>query len=142
MGILDLRILVFSSVIVLTVLVFYYRMAAMRWTEPERQNLEKAQLSLSVILKFIDAADGDYLLGQSQSCKILFFDFSKSMKEDVFRLLKTRELSLKSVTVSAVFLGSYYLLRWKGRILCARRDLLFLTGLQLTLFRSLENESV
>ena len=142
MEVVDFRLFVFSSVIVLTVLAFYYRMAAMSWTEPERKNLEKAELSLSVILKFIEADDGEYLLEQNASRRILFFDFSKSMKEDVIRLLGTRKQSLKSLIFSGVFLGSYYLLRLKGLIICARRDLLFLTGLQLTLFRSLENEGV
>jgi hypothetical protein len=140
--IVDFRLFVFVSVIVLTVLVFYYRVSMLRWTESERRDMERQELSLSVILRFIDAADGQYLLRQEPSRKILFFDFSKSMKEDVLRLAGSRDLSFTSLSLSAVFLLSYYLLRLKCIILCARRDLFFLSGLQLALFRSLEGERV
>ena len=42
-----------------------------------------------------------------------------------------------SQALKGLFWTSYYLLRWKARIYCGRRDLRFLSGLELTILRGL-----
>lgn len=99
----------------------------------------KDQLALSVILDILQGADGQHLIQNPKSRRNLFFRYSKSMKEDVLEMVRLRDLSFLSVAYVAVFFVSYFLLRAKALLLCGAKDLSFLAGLELAIFRGVKN---
>lgn len=121
----------------LLVVIFYYQVSRYEWSEAERRRLEQAELNLSVILRLLDAPDVRYLMSRPRSRRYLFSEYSRSLKSDVFSLLRTRELGMTSVALVGVFLLAYGLLKIKSLLLCQPNDLRFLSGLELALFRSL-----
>lgn len=121
------------------IVLFYYRMATLRWTENERRALLKEQMALSVILSVLNGADGRHLISDPQSRRNLFFRYSKSMKEDVLELVRLHDLSLPSVAYVLVFFGFYFVLRAKALLACGAKDLAFLAGLELAIFRGVKN---
>ena len=133
-------ILVYSSILFASLLIvgFYVYVSRMRWEESERRRLERAELNLSIILRLMEAPDIRYLLGKPKSRKSLFLEYSKSLRDDVLRLVKTREIGFGAAALVGVFFLAWFLLRIKALcFLCGANDLRFLSGLELSIFRAL-----
>ena len=78
------------------------------------------------------------LMQNEETRQALLLEFSESLRKDVLELLRARELRITSLFWAAVFFSSYYLIRFKSRLVCGRADLRFLSGLELALFRTLD----
>ncbi len=117
---------------------FYLQFSSLHWDESEIRFLQRMELHLSQILPLLEAPDVKMLLKKPQSRRRLFLDFSSFLKEDVMVLLRSKKLAPAGYLVVAIFFLSYYSIRLKAHISCGRNDLRFLTGLELTVFRRLE----
>ena len=135
----NLKIYVPALLAASAVVLFYYRMATLQWTENERRALLQEQMALSVILSVLNGADGRHLISDPQARRNLFFRYSKSMKEDVLELVRLYDLSLLTVAYVLIFFAFYFALRTKALLACGARDLAFLAGLELAIFRGLKN---
>ena len=122
----------------LALVVTYYQLATMEWSEAECRQLEAAELELAQILKLLEAPDVQTLMMNHSDRQSLFLEYSESLKRDVLSVIRLRDLSLKTLCLVGVFLLSYYLIRLKSYLFCGRYDLRFLSGLELALVRTLE----
>jgi hypothetical protein len=118
--------------------VFYQQIAALRSDEREIRYVEQVELHLAHILRLLDSPDVRLLLENPQSRQSLLLEFSDFLRTDVVALGRLRVLGLQSLVWAGIFFLSYYLVRLKAHVLCGRRDLRFLSGLELALFRSLQ----
>ena len=117
---------------------FYQQIAALRSNEGEIRYVEQVELHLAHILRLLDSPDVRLLLENPQSRQSLLLEFSDFLKRDVVTLARLRVLGLQSLAWAGTFFLSYYLVRLKAHVLCGRKDLRFLSGLELALFRSLQ----
>ena len=117
---------------------FYYMVSAFSSGESERRRLEQVELRLAHILRLVEAPDVRLLMQNEETRQALLLEFSESLRKDVLELLRARELRITSLFWAAVFFSSYYLIRFKSRLVCGRADLRFLSGLELALFRTLD----
>ncbi len=109
----------------------------MRWDEAERRHLEYIELRLAHILRLLEAPDLRLLMRDPRIRQSLFLDLSESLRTDILELAKMRGLGIESLTVIGLFWTTYYLLRWEERIHFGRKDLNFLSGLELTILRGM-----
>jgi hypothetical protein len=122
---------------VLMAYVFYHQVAGLRWDSLELNRLEYMELSVAHILRLLDAPDVKMLLRRPKPRQYLFLEFSKDLKKDMKQLVRWRALGMGSLAFVVLFYVCYYLLRMKARLVCSPRDLHFLSGLELALFRSM-----
>lgn len=115
----------------------YYSLVNLEWDEGERRRLEKADLNLSIILRLLDAPDVKILMQNPKSRHYLFTEYSRSLKKDVFSLIRGRELAFTTIAYIGVFFVAYLLVRLKALMLCNLNDLRLLSSLELAIFRSL-----
>ena len=118
--------------------VFYQQITSLRSNEREIRYVEQVELHLAHILRLLDSPDVRLLLENPQSRQSLLLEFSDFLKRDVVTLARLRVLGLQSLAWAGTFFLSYYLVRLKAHVLCGRKDLRFLSGLELALFRSLQ----
>ena len=116
---------------------FYLYLSSIRWNSAEMRELENVELQLAHILHLLEAPDVRLLLQDESSRQDLLLEFSSCLKEDVIRLVKAGGMRLSSMLIAGVFLFCYYLIRLKARLVSGQKDLYFLSGIELTLFRSL-----
>ena len=126
--------------LILLFYVFYQHVASLRWDEKELRCLERVELHLAHILRLLDAPDVRLLLENPPSRQSLLLEFSDCLRRDVLSLLRLRAVGISSLAWVGIFFLSYYAIRIKSRLQCGRNDLRFLTGLELTLFRTLEQQ--
>lgn len=118
--------------------VFYQQVIAFQWDSLEVNRLEQIELQLAHILRLLDAPDVRYLMTKRKSRKYLFMEFSECLRKDIVQLLRFQELSFASVGLVGVFFAFYYLMRAKALLFCGPKDLHFLSGLELAVFRSIQ----
>jgi len=121
---------------VLILYVFYQHISSPQCDEREIRQLENMELNVAGILRLLDAPDVRVLLKNTTTRENLFMEFSAALKSDVITLRKLGGIRLGSLPLWGVFFASYYLMRLKAPLLCGRRDLHFLSGLELALVRS------
>jgi hypothetical protein len=127
-----------GTFLILMAYVFYHQVAGLRWDSLELNRLEYLELSIATILRLLDAPDVRMLLRRPKARQYLFLEFSKDLKKDVRHLVRWRALTMGSLAFAVLFYACYYLLRLKARLVCSPRDLHFLSGLELALFRSMK----
>lgn len=114
---------------------FYIQMASFRWSEEDRRRLQRLNLGLANLIPLIDAPDVQLLLQRRHSRRLLFLKLSTSLRKDVLTLLRIRALSFTAVGLIGLFFLSYYLMRLKANVFSSRRDLRFLVGIGLGIYR-------
>jgi len=119
---------------------FYLQIASLHWDQSEIRFLERLELHLAQILPLLEAPDVKMLLKNRDSRQRLFLDFSSNLKQDVLELWRSRKLDFTALLFVACFFLSYYGMRLKAKAMCGQNDLRFLSGLELALFRKLEEE--
>jgi len=135
-------LLAFLNIAILTLLLifsFYHYVVRLRWDESERLYMEEAELNLAHLLTMLDQQDTQAIMERNtDGRRFLFLEYSPEIKADIVRALKQRKLDLSLLFWSVVFFASYYLLRFKANLACARSDLRYLCGLGLVLLRRAE----
>ncbi len=121
---------------VLMLYMFYQHICSARCDESEIRQLENMELNVAGIMRLLDAPDVRVLLRNTTTRENLFMEFSAALKKDVVTLHKLGGIRFASIPLWAVFFASYYLMRLKAPLLCGRRDLHFLSGLELALVRT------
>jgi hypothetical protein len=119
--------------------VLYQQIASAGWDESEIRELEHLELNVAGIARLLDAPDVRFLLGNRKSRENLFMEFSDALKRDVITLYRLGGIRATSVGLLVVFFVSYYLMRAKAGLLCGRRDLHFLSALEMALVRSMKS---
>lgn len=125
-----------AAFVVLMLYVFYQHVSSLRYAENEIRQLEQLELNVVSIMRLLEAPDVRMLLANATTRENLFMEFSAALKNDVTTLYKLGGIRFGAVPIWAAFLASYYLMRLKAPLLCGRRDLHFLSGLELALVRS------
>lgn|GEM_PF-2308662 len=115
----------------------YYSLLNLEWDEGERRRLENAELNLSIILRLLEAPDVKILMRNPKARRYLFTEYSKSLRNDVFSLIRSKELGFTTIAYIAAFFAAYLVVRTKSLILCSLDDLKLLSHLELAIFRSL-----
>ncbi len=121
---------------VLMLYVFYQHISSAKCEESEMCLLENMELNVASIMRLLEAPDVRILLKNVTTRENLFMEFSAALKSDVVTLHKLGGIKLESLPLWGMFFFSYYLMRLKAPLLCGRRDLHFLSGLELALVRS------
>lgn len=134
---IDMQVYIILLFLLLMGVLTYYSLVNFEWDEGERRRLEKAELNLSIILRLIDAPDVKILMQNPRARRYLFTEYSRSLKNDVFSLIRSRELAFTTIAYIAVFFLVYLLVRLKAVLLCNVNDLRLLSSLELAIFRSL-----
>jgi len=125
-----------SVLTILPVFSFYRYVSRLRWEENERRSMERAELNLAHLLTILDQSDTRILEERSlEGRRFLFLEYSRGIKDDILNVLRARPASLEFWCLALLFFCSYYLLRFKARLSCARSDLRYLCGLGLMVFR-------
>jgi hypothetical protein len=125
-----------AAFVVLMLYVFYQHISSAHCDEREIRQLEDMELNVASIMRLIEAPDVRVLLKNATTRENLFMEFSAELKSDVAALHKLGGIRLQSLPLWGMFFASYYLMRLKAPLLCGRRDLHFLSGLELALVRS------
>ena len=125
-------------VLALALVIAYYELVRMEWSEAERRQLEAAELELAQILTLLETPDVQALMTDYSDRQPLFMEFSQALKRDVLSVVRLRDLSPKALCLVGLFLVSYYVIRLKSYLFCSRHDLRFLSGLELVLVRALQ----
>ena len=134
LAILNLTVLVF-----ILVFSFYRYIVSLSWDEHERHGMEQAELNLAHLLTLLEQPDTRWILEQTrEGRRFLFLEYSTEIREDIARVFQNRQLNLMLLLLSGAFFASYYLLRLKARVSCARSDLRYLCGLCLVMLRQVE----
>lgn len=133
----ELQVYIILLFLLLMGILTYYSLVSFEWDEGERRRLEKAELNLAIILRLIDAPDVKILMQNPKARHYLFTEYSRSLKKDVFSLIRSRELGFTTIAYVAAFFVVYLFVRIKSLILCNLNDLRLLSHLELVIFRSL-----
>ena len=119
--------------------VFYFHASGQKWTETEKAELLQREMELFPILDLLGGDDvRTRLLANYRYRRETFFEYSKGMRRDVGRLLRSSRVSFTGIGLVAILYVSYALLRLKSLLYCNYRDVFFLSGLELSVFRSLQ----
>jgi len=121
---------------VLMLYVLYQHVSSPQCDEREIRHLESMELNVAGILRLLEAPDVRVLLTNTRTRANLFMEFSSALKSDVIMLRRLGGIRLEALPLWAAFFASYYLMRLKAPLVCGRRDLHFLSGLELALVRS------
>jgi hypothetical protein len=124
---------------VLMFYIFYQHVCSMAWDDNEVRHLERMELNVANIVRLLEAPDVKFLLNQPTSRENLFMEFSTALKSDVVSVCRWRGMRMGSLGLLAVFFFSYYALRIKAHLACSRRDLQFLSGLEMAFVRSMSS---
>lgn len=127
-----------ATATVLMALAVYWEFCSVTWDETDRHRLESESLHLAHILWLLDAPDVRWLMGRPSSRREIVREFSGYLRDDVVSLLRRERKSLALLLWASVFFFSYYVMRIKGMASSGTRDLRFLSGLELTIFRSVD----
>ncbi|RPI28983.1 MAG: hypothetical protein EHM61_03170 [Acidobacteria bacterium] len=122
---------------VLMLYVFYQHISSLHWEESEVRQLENLELNVAGILRLLDAPDVRLLLEDASARQNLFMEFSSALRRDVATFRRWGRIRPESWAIMALFFVSYYFMRVKASLMCGRRDLHFLSGLELALVRSI-----
>jgi hypothetical protein len=125
--------------ILLMAYVLYQQVASAGWDEREIRQLEHLELNVAGIARLLEAPDVRFLLSNRKSRENLFMEFSDALKRDVLTLYRLGGIRVTSLGLLAVFFVSYYLMRAKAGLVCGRRDLHFLSALEMALVRSMKS---
>jgi hypothetical protein len=128
---------VVGSSVALLLYLFYQYVSGLRSDEREIRSVEQIELHLAHILRLLEAPDVRLLMEVPTSRQALLLEFSDCLRKDVLALLRAKALGMTSLLMVGVFFLSYYLIRFKARLMCNRNDLRFLSGLELALLRTL-----
>lgn len=124
---------------VLMAYIFYQHVCSIAWDDNEIRRFERMELNVANIVRLLEAPDVKFLLNQPTSRENLFMEFSTGLKNDVLLMFRMGGMKATSVSLLAVFFLSYYLLRLKANMYCSRRDLRFLSGIELAFVRSMSS---
>ena len=134
-----LALLNLTILVSLLVFSFYRYIVGLSWDEHERHWIEQAELNLAHLLTLLEQPDTKWILEQTaEGRRFLFLEYSTEIREDIVRVFQNRRLNLALLLLSGAFFASYYLLRFKARVSCARSDLRYLCGLSLVMLRQAE----
>ncbi len=98
-------------VLALALVIAYYELVRMEWSEAERRQLEAAELELSAqILTLLETPDVQALMTDYSDRQPLFMEFSQALKRDVLSVVRLRDLSPKALCLVGLFLVSYYVI--------------------------------
>jgi len=114
----------------------YEQVAGVRWDAGEIRRIEQMELNAAHILRLLDAPDVRLILQNRAARQDIFLEYSGALMEDIQTLRRLGRLRPAALPVLGVFVVSYHVLRLKARFACGTRDLQFLSGLELTLLRS------
>ncbi|HXK59192.1 MAG TPA: hypothetical protein PLP42_04790 [Acidobacteriota bacterium] len=126
-----------ATFVVLMLYVSYHHISSVRCEEWEVRELENLELNVAIILRLLDAPDVRFLLENPATRHDLFMEFSSSLKKDVKRFRRLGRIKPSSWPIFGLFFISYYMMRLKAGLVCGRRDLHFLSALELALVRSI-----
>ncbi len=125
---------------VLMVYLAYEQVAGVRWDAREIRRIEQMELNAAHILRLLEAPDVRLILQNRTSRQDIFLEYSGALMEDIQTLRRLgRFRRPTALPLLALFFTSYHLLRAKARLLCGKRDLQFLSGLELALLRSAQD---
>jgi len=125
---------------VLMLYLVYEQIAGVRWDAREIRRIEQMELNAAHILRLLDAPDVRLILQNRAARQDIFMEYSGALKEDIQTLRRLGRSRLGALPLLAVFFASYYVLRAKAKLACGQRDLLFLSGLELALLRSVARD--
>ena len=128
---------VVGSSLALLFYLFYQHIVSLRSSEREIRSVEQVELHLAHILRLLEAPDVRMLMEVPKSRQRLFLEFSDCLRKDVMALLHLKALGATSIVMAGVFFLAFYAIRLKAQWMCHRNDLRFLSGLELALFRTL-----
>lgn len=126
------------ALLVLVSYLAYLHIASYEVGEWERRRLQEGKLRLAHLFLLLESRDVRVLMERPASRSRLFRQWSESIRKDIVDILRDRKLSFASFALVACFFLGYYGLRAKSYFFSGRRDLAFLSGLELALLRSLD----
>lgn len=122
---------------VLAFVVIYYQFSNFEVKKSEQARLDEAQLNLGIVIRLLEQPDTNYLLSQTSTRRFMFIEYSRMLRVDVLSLIRKQELGLKTHFLVLVFYTAFVLMSIKSLVYTQMRDLRFLSGLGLRIFRSI-----
>ena len=122
---------------VLAFVAIYYQFSNFEVKKSEQARLDEAQLNLGVVIRLLEQPDTRYLLSQASTRRFMFIEYSRMLRVDVLSLIRKQELGLKTYFLVLAFYTAFVLMSIKSLVFTQMRDLRFLSGLGLRIFRSI-----
>jgi hypothetical protein len=122
--------------VVLAGVAFYYHLSNFKLEDSEQKRLDEAELNLGIVIRLLEQPDTRFLLNQTSTRRFMFVEYSKMLRQDVLSMVRQKELGLKTYTLIGLFYAAFFLLSIKSLIFAQIRDIWFLSGLGLRVYRS------
>lgn len=115
---------------------FYYHLSNFKLEDSEQKRLDEAELNLGIVIRLLEQPDTRFLLNQASTRRFMFVEYSKMLRQDVLSMVRQKELGLKTYALIGLFYTAFFLLSIKALIFAQVRDIWFLSGLGLRVYRS------
>lgn len=132
-----IQIYVFVLFALFLLFLAYHRLGKISLEEADRLRLEKANLNLQTVLRLLEAPDTQHLLRSPQTRHYVLREYADRIREDVWTLVRSGQLSLSSNLLAVLFFVLFYALRLKALFHSRPTDLLLLGRMELAIVRSL-----